>query len=286
MFRREDRNGIPGFPAGGRQVADLGGTYSDGRVTGKAALNWQVDPDNLIYAFAARGYKAGGFNSATSRFGPETVWDYEIGWKSTFLDRHIRTQIGAYYNDYNNFQFGDVDLTTGQTGQLRNLSNAVVKGFEGQVQGKFGGFGFDGGVAYVDSKLSSVTVVNTRLLPAGTLGPQCAAGVPSNPPTCFNYAPFIVNNSGGPQSLFAEMDLQCRCAISRRDRGSHVADATAELRLCRAEFRQHPLLARHRQAPGTRPALGAAHAGAPWLDRPGLRHQPDQQALQHGAIGQ
>ncbi|MEL0211480.1 MAG: TonB-dependent receptor, partial [Novosphingobium sp.] len=49
--------GIPGFPPGGLAVASLAGSHKDSLATGKFALNWKVDPDNLLYALVARGYK-------------------------------------------------------------------------------------------------------------------------------------------------------------------------------------------------------------------------------------
>jgi iron complex outermembrane recepter protein len=186
--------GIPGFPATGLPVADLAGGHKDDRPTGKVALNYTLDQNSLIYVFAARGYKPGGFNSSTSDFGPETVMDYETGWKSTMFEGHVRTQLGGFFNDYNGFQYGITDLTTGQQAQ-ENLSRATIKGVEAQVQAQFGGLGMDAGVAYVDSKLGSVTLVNTRLLPPGQLGPQCGA-VPTT--GCFNYGPYEQTNSSGP----------------------------------------------------------------------------------------
>ena len=189
--------GIPTFPATGLPVSDLSGSHTDGRVTGKAAINWTVDRDNLVYAFAARGYKPGGFNSVASEFRPETVWNYEIGWKSRFLDQHLRTQIDAFYNKYHDFQFEVIEPSTGFTG-VKNISQGTIKGVEAQVQGRFGGLSVDGSLSYVDSRLAGLTFVNTRLIPAGTLGPQCAAGVPSTPPTCFNYLPATVTTDGGP----------------------------------------------------------------------------------------
>ncbi|MDO6414722.1 TonB-dependent receptor [Sphingomonas sp. BIUV-7] len=193
--------GVPGFPPGGLQVADLAAGNRDGRVTGKFALNYKIDPDNLLYAFAARGYKPGGYNSAASKFKPETVWNYELGWKSTLADSHIRTQIDAFYNDYHGFQFGVIDVTSGQNG-VTNLTNATIKGIEAQIQAKFGGFSADAAASYVDSKLPGFSSVNPRLLPAGNLGPQCAAGTPSNPPTCFNYVPFT-STAGGRSNLLS-----------------------------------------------------------------------------------
>jgi iron complex outermembrane receptor protein len=182
--------GIPGFPAQGLVVSSLAGSHKDARVTGKAALNWKVDADNLLYGLVARGYKPGGFNSVNSEFDPEIVWSYELGWKSSFLNRRVRTQVSAFYNRYSNFQFNVVEPTTGFSG-VENISTATLKGLEAQVQGRFGGFGFDASVAYLDSKLSEITFVNTRNLPAGNLGPQCPPGSPSSPPLCFNYQPFL-----------------------------------------------------------------------------------------------
>ncbi|WEK46294.1 MAG: TonB-dependent receptor [Candidatus Andeanibacterium colombiense] len=192
----------PVFGPDGLVVADLAGSHKDGRATGKVALNWNVDEDNLIYVFAARGYKPGGANSATSEFGPETVMDYEFGWKGNLFGDHLRTQFGGFYMDYKDFQFDAIDAGTGQSGVV-NISNAKIKGAEFQAQAKFGGLSFDGGVAYVDSKLDPVTIINSRALPQiGQLGPQCGVGVPSNPPACFDYGPFTDTAGGGP-NLFS-----------------------------------------------------------------------------------
>lgn len=191
-------NGIPSFPPGGLQVANLSGSHRDDRPTGKVAVNYKLDDQNLLYAFVARGYKPGGFNSSTSEFDPETVWDYEAGWKGTLLNGHLRTQFGGFFNRYSDFQFGLTNLTTGNNG-VENLPSAIIKGFEAQVQAQLGGVGLDAGAAFVDSSLGSAgPFVNTRLLPPGTLGPQCPAGVASNPPVCFNYAPYLEDQASGP----------------------------------------------------------------------------------------
>lgn len=193
--------GIPGFPPNGLPVASLAGSHKDSLATGKFALNWKIDPDNLLYALVARGYKPGGFNSPTSNFDPERVVSYEAGWKSSFLRNRIRTQISAFYNQYANFQFNVVEPSTGFSG-VENISTVKIKGVEAQVQGRFGGFGFDANAAFVDSKLASLTFVNTRPLGGANLGPQCPFGQPSSPPFCFDYAPFIQTTGGGP-NLYA-----------------------------------------------------------------------------------
>ena len=225
--------GIPGFPDAGLPVADLSGRHKDDMVTGKVALNWTVDDDHLLYAFVARGYKPGGFNSTTSRFRPETVWNYEIGLKSELFDRHIRTQIDAFYYDYNDFQFDILEPSTG-FGGVQNVAGGTIKGLEAQVQGRFGGLMLDGSLAYVKSNIDGLTFVNTRLIPAGTTVPQCPAGVPADPLVCFDYTPAIVTTNGGPSlyspkwtynfSLAYEIDLGGDIYLTPRVNYSHVGD--------------------------------------------------------------
>jgi iron complex outermembrane recepter protein len=191
--------GVPGFPPDGLLVADLSGEHRDSRPTGKAALNWQLNESNMVYAMAARGYKPGGFNSLTSQFDPETVNSYEIGWKPSFMDNRVRAQVDAFFNNYNNFQYQILDTTTGESG-IQNIANMKTKGLEAQVQGKFGGFGLDGNVAYLDSQVPTFLSVNTRPLPSGNLGPQCPPGVPAQPPVCFDYGPYAQQQGGGANS--------------------------------------------------------------------------------------
>lgn len=172
------------------------GTEADGRMTGKLALNYKPDGNNLLYIFAARGYKPGGINPPGGLFNPETVWDFEAGWKSSFLDRHVRTQIGVFYNKYNNFQMDVISPLSGQNGVV-NLANATIKGFEGQVQARLAGFGLDAGVSYVDSQLSSVSVINKWQPGAANAQlPACTATVTAN---CFAYQ--FISSSGGPNLL-------------------------------------------------------------------------------------
>jgi iron complex outermembrane receptor protein len=187
-----------GVPAvwGGCEVGNTGGNEQDGRMTGKVALNYSLDDNNLLYGFVARGYKAGGFNSPTSNFDPETVMDYELGWKSTLLDGHLRTQLGGFYYQYHNFQFQEIILSNGNSGVL-NLATATIGGIEATAQAQLGHWGMDGGFAYVHSHLPSPgPFVDTHNLPGSASGlAQCAAGQTTG---CFDYTPYLVTNDGGP----------------------------------------------------------------------------------------
>jgi iron complex outermembrane receptor protein len=190
--------GFPGLPP--FVTIPNGGRYAGDNWTGKVALNYTLNDDNFFYAFASKGAKAGGSNGNT-QFLPETVWAYELGWKTQLFDRRLRLQLDGFYNDYRNYQVdGIIDLSTGTSG-TGNTKGATIKGVEFQGQGRFGALAVDFGVAWVDSSIGAVTLINNRALPPGaTLGPQCGPGVPSNPPICFDYRPYFVSVEGRPNA--------------------------------------------------------------------------------------
>ncbi len=189
--------GVILIPASGEHKEDVW--------TGKLALNWTLDKNNFLYAFAAKGTKAGGFNLGAPpvQFSPETVWDYELGWKSYLLDRHLRIQLGGFWNNYKNLQFGVVDTRNGANA-VTNVGKSTIKGVEAQAEATFGNLRLDGSVGYVNSRLGAITLVNSRLLPGGgafNVGPQCATGQTTN---CFDYGPAIVSVSGKPNPYSPE----------------------------------------------------------------------------------
>ncbi len=189
---------LPLAPWNGCKVGSSAGEESDARATGKIALNYTLSGDSLLYAFVARGYKPGGFNSPTAPFGPETVWDYEVGWKSSPLQNHIRTQLGGFVYQYQNFQFQELQLSTGSVG-ITNLPTATIAGVEGSLQVRAAGWGIDAGIAYVHSKLPSrQPFVNNHLLPPSASNlPQCPAGEISSV-SCFDYTPYLTTAASGP----------------------------------------------------------------------------------------
>ncbi len=81
-----------------------------GSVTPMISVDYQINDSNMLYASASKGFKSGGFNgranaaSDVSSFDPETVWTYEIGGKSQFLDNRLRMNYAIFTSDYEDFQ--------------------------------------------------------------------------------------------------------------------------------------------------------------------------------------
>jgi iron complex outermembrane receptor protein len=172
------------------------GSYQKSVPTAKVDVNWTPVEGQFFYAFFARGYKSGGINSAVvPNFAPEYVNDSEVGWKGKFLDSHLLTDVGAFYESYQNLQQPVIGAATGM-GTIVNVGSSKIKGFEASIQTRLGQFNASVGAAYVDSTLGSSNVIAGYKLPdggGGTLGPQCP-GPPGAP--CFNYTPYFENLSG------------------------------------------------------------------------------------------
>ncbi len=78
--------------------------------TPRVILNFQASDNLLTYASYARGAKTGGFNTGLNVFDnqrsyqPEYSNNYEVGFKSDLLDRRLRFNLAAYYDDWKDQQ--------------------------------------------------------------------------------------------------------------------------------------------------------------------------------------
>ncbi|MEE4212068.1 MAG: TonB-dependent receptor [Parvularcula sp.] len=76
------------------------------KVTWKAAAEFDVTPDNLLYATVSTGFQSGGFNNSAdsvtggASFDPQTVTAYEIGSKNTFLNGDLIVNLALYQNEF------------------------------------------------------------------------------------------------------------------------------------------------------------------------------------------
>ncbi len=102
---------------------------SNNPVTWRVALDNHLSRDVMDYVSVSRGFKSGGFNLLTPgspAFAPETLTTYEIGLKSLMLDRRVRVNLAAFYNDYSNIQVAkygvaSIELVNGATAKTYGL---------------------------------------------------------------------------------------------------------------------------------------------------------------------
>jgi iron complex outermembrane recepter protein len=106
----------------------------------RVAADLDVTDDILAYASIDRGFKAGGFNigiitsvAERTQVDPEYLTSYEIGLKTTLLDRRLRLNLSAFYYDYTDLQVLSVNRQAGSavpTLGLDNAADATIKGIE------------------------------------------------------------------------------------------------------------------------------------------------------------
>ena len=158
-YTNDDLKGSGQFQLIGPPATPLASPVPDGhqkigKVTFKAALDYQFARDVLGYASYSRGYKAGNFNLLT--YGsdkptkPETIDAYEIGVKSELFDRHVRLNGAVFYYKIANPQ---VALIKDNTIFFSNAGGSEVKGAEAEAQFAIAhGFTARAGATYLDSK--------------------------------------------------------------------------------------------------------------------------------------
>lgn len=106
---------------------DLDDDWSE--VTGKLGVDMDVGADNLVYASASTGFKAGGFNGGTCNnpYDPETLLAFEIGSKSRLLDNSLQLNLSAFYYDYEDLQ---ARLFINNASIVQNAADAKAYGVE------------------------------------------------------------------------------------------------------------------------------------------------------------
>jgi outer membrane protein OmpA-like peptidoglycan-associated protein len=114
----------------------------------KLGIDWQVDPDSLVYFTAGKGARTGGPNTVPSvvspvctsnlkalglaeipqTFGPDDVWSYEIGSKNRFFGNHLQIDGSVFLIDWEQIQQA---VAIGcPTPFYDNLGSATIKGFD------------------------------------------------------------------------------------------------------------------------------------------------------------
>jgi iron complex outermembrane receptor protein len=104
---------VSGVSANGTSNPLFGLAQNSG-VTPKVDLAYIPDDNTTVYGTVSKGFRPGGPNSpipvppcasaAPTQFGPDSVWNYELGEKLRFFDSRISVNGAVYYEDWTNVQ--------------------------------------------------------------------------------------------------------------------------------------------------------------------------------------
>jgi outer membrane receptor protein involved in Fe transport len=101
--------------------------------THRINLQYQINPDLMVYGTYSTGFRPGGNNRkpAAGTFAADTLTNFEIGWKTTWLDRRLRVNGAVFYEKWKSVQTA-VQTLSGIT-SIVNAGDAKVEGLESEV---------------------------------------------------------------------------------------------------------------------------------------------------------
>jgi len=106
-------------------------TQSDHIVRGN--LTYKFDNEKMIYATYSEGFRPGGINrrGTLPPYQADFLDNYELGWKTEWLDRHLRWNGSVFEEKWKDFQFAVVGAN-GLT-EIRNANQARIRGLESNL---------------------------------------------------------------------------------------------------------------------------------------------------------
>ncbi len=118
----------------------------------KGQVSYHFTDDIMGYATVSRGFRAGYFNTGAFTL-PEHTTNYELGLKSTLLDRRVVMNAAAFHIDYSDQQFSSI-IAQFPFRVAVTIPKTKIDGFEYEstaVVSRFVSFGL--GIGYLDAKV-------------------------------------------------------------------------------------------------------------------------------------
>jgi iron complex outermembrane recepter protein len=134
-------SGIPNYqPFHGAPCTDLNQTVSDSGRTYRANLTYKIDHDKLVYFTYSTGFRPGGVNRVYNAvlqaiyppYKADVLTNWEIGWKTQWLNHRLRWNAATFLENWNNFQF--LFLGPNSVTVVQNAASAQIKGFETDLE--------------------------------------------------------------------------------------------------------------------------------------------------------
>jgi iron complex outermembrane recepter protein len=157
----------PGDEAG--PTSSEGGSHKWNKRIG---MNYRFVDNFMVYATFSQGFRDAGVNpglpqacyqaGVPQQYTPDYMNNYEIGWKTTWLERHLVWNGAMYYMDWKDFQttIYDPDICTASSYNA-NIGNARDYGIESNVDLKVNEhWSLQGAINYNDAELTSNSYTN------------------------------------------------------------------------------------------------------------------------------
>ncbi|MCW4460915.1 TonB-dependent receptor [Sphingomonas sp. BT-65] len=136
---------------------------------------YQASDTILFYASAAQGFRPGGVNqvlglpAALAPYAADSLWNYEVGLKTSWFSNRLNFNIDAYRIDWKDMQVTG-RTPTGTFAFISNAGAARSQGIEAELSARpLQGLSIQANAAFSSSKLTE-DQINSSLLAAGRKG--------------------------------------------------------------------------------------------------------------------
>jgi len=164
------------FPTFGNSLpAPAYGHFTENKLIKKFQLSYRPWADMTIFALASQGFRLGGTNQSTFAAVPkgydaDSLWNYELGMKSSWLDRRVTVNVSAFDIEWDNIQVSGRD-PTGSFGFISNAGKARVTGLEFETfVHPARGFDVSAGFSYLPKRELTQDEVNNVVVAPGKAG--------------------------------------------------------------------------------------------------------------------
>lgn len=193
--KRQDGTSLASLPF--PIITDNYGRRSDDNISFKAGAEFDVAPENMLFATVSTGYKAGGFfpsvlatsipgRDDANQFRPEKITAYTMGSRNRFLDNNLQVNLEGFYWKYQNKQERFLGaLPSGGTGLFTtNAGRATLYGANIDVIAKLGAGTLRVNAEYLHTNYDEFTFV------------AASSGTPPN--AALGYSPLATSCGIGP----------------------------------------------------------------------------------------
>ncbi|MEA5516664.1 TonB-dependent receptor domain-containing protein [Nodularia sp. UHCC 0506] len=206
-LRFENRN----YSINRRSITEIGGfsipsasdinlADSDSILLPKFAMEYQFNPNLLVYGSIARGYKNGGFSTLPNtpeetQFDRETSWSYELGAKSSWLNNNLLANFSLFFTSVEDYQL--IGFVPPNISTIVNANAVDIWGIELETRAKPAkGLDLIASFGYINAEFSDFTDafgVNYR-----------GNKIPKTP----EYTYFLAAQYRSPGGFFSRAELQ------------------------------------------------------------------------------
>jgi iron complex outermembrane receptor protein len=173
---------------GGPPVVSPQASTTENGVNPKFEVDYHFDPDQMVYALASKGFRPGGLVpivpagapgtgtdcvaalkavnpnitlAQTRSFNSDSLWNYEFGTKTSWLDHRVTFDAAAFYIDWKNIQ-QEILLSCGFQ-YTANAGAAVSKGGEMEIRARpLQPLEFSLGIGYQNAKITQSSAASPQ----------------------------------------------------------------------------------------------------------------------------